>query len=81
MNLIGYARVSTEDQSLALQLDALQAAGCDRVFQDKAFRCRRGTERPQRRSGGLRGRGCADRSGSWIGSAGRCSISWNWWTG
>lgn len=30
--LMGYARVSTVDQDASLQVDALEAAGCDRVF-------------------------------------------------
>lgn len=34
--LVGYARISTDDQSLALQRDALQAAGCGVVFEDTA---------------------------------------------
>jgi hypothetical protein len=33
--LIGYARVSTVDQNLDLQRDALTRAGCERLFEDR----------------------------------------------
>ncbi|MBV8941800.1 MAG: recombinase family protein [Solirubrobacterales bacterium] len=32
--LVGYARVSTDEQNLALQLDALEQTGCERIYKD-----------------------------------------------
>jgi DNA invertase Pin-like site-specific DNA recombinase len=33
--LIGYARVSTDDQNLNLQRDALRLAGCEKIYEDR----------------------------------------------
>lgn len=33
--LIGYARISTDDQNLNLQMDALQLAGCEKIYSDR----------------------------------------------
>jgi DNA invertase Pin-like site-specific DNA recombinase len=43
--LIGYARVSTRDQKPHLQLDALQEAGCERIFKETVSGAKR--ERPE----------------------------------
>lgn len=68
--LVGYARVSTQDQKPALQTDALKAAGCERVFIEKASGAQR--ERPEL-TGALdfMREGDTSLSGSSIGSPGR----------
>lgn len=43
--LLGYARVSTDEQETHLQFDALNAAGCERVYQEKASGAKR--DRPE----------------------------------
>jgi DNA invertase Pin-like site-specific DNA recombinase len=43
--LVGYARVSTQDQNPELQLDALKESGCEKVFVEKASGAQR--DRPE----------------------------------
>lgn len=45
--MIGYGRVSTEAQTLDLQVDALRKAGCNPIYTDTASGVRKAAERPE----------------------------------
>jgi DNA invertase Pin-like site-specific DNA recombinase len=40
--IVGYARVSTQDQNLQMQIDALQNAGCFEIFEEKLTGTKKG---------------------------------------
>jgi DNA invertase Pin-like site-specific DNA recombinase len=72
-HLLGYARVSTTDQHPQLQVDALQRAGCYRVFTETASGAR--ADRPELELvlDQLRP-GDTSLCGNWTGSGGRSGI-------
>ena len=43
--LVGYARVSTQEQNLDLQIHALEKAGCEKIYTEKASGAKR--DRPE----------------------------------
>jgi DNA invertase Pin-like site-specific DNA recombinase len=52
--LVGYARVSTDEQTTRMQLDALEAAGCDPIFEESESGARRSRPQLDRALGELR---------------------------
>ena len=59
--LIGYARVSTGEQTLDLQQDALQVAGCERIFEETASGAKNGSPRLKGSNDLRESRGCPRR--------------------
>ena len=65
---IGYARVSTRDQTVALQVDALKEAGCEKVYTEVISGA--ATERPILAKATRRGTTGRHRGGLEAGSTG-----------
>ena len=58
---IGYARVSTHEQDAQLQIDALNAAGCERIYEEKQSGAQQDRHELQRCLKSLQGRGYINR--------------------
>jgi Resolvase, N terminal domain len=77
-HVLGYARVSTADQQPHLQVEALEHAGCYRMFVETASGART-TGLPSSRSWTSSAPATRWSSGSWTGSAARfATLSMTW---
>ncbi len=74
---IGYARVSTHDQNLALQRDALRKAGCEKICTDKVTGAKANRAGLEKALEMLRA-GDTLVVWNWIGWGAPCRIWWSW---